>query len=50
MNAAKADVAIADRDGEIGKADADREREIRVAEAAAESEKGKKNFLLVVGV
>ncbi len=42
VNAAKADVAIADRDGEIGKADADREREIRVAEAAAESEKGKK--------
>ena len=42
VNAAKADVAIADRDGEIGKADADRERVIRVAEAAAESEKGKK--------
>jgi len=42
VNAAKADVAIADRDGEIGKANADREREIRVAEAAAESEKGRK--------
>mgnify|MGYP001299019077 CR=1 FL=1 len=42
VNAAKADVAIADRDGDIGKADADKEREIRVAEAHAESEKGKK--------
>ena len=42
VNAAKADVAIADRDGDIGKADADKEREIKVAEAHAESEKGKK--------
>ncbi|MEE2812479.1 MAG: SPFH domain-containing protein [Candidatus Thermoplasmatota archaeon] len=42
VNAAKADVARAERDGDIGKADADRERAIRVAEAQAEAEKGKK--------
>jgi flotillin len=42
VNAAKADVARANKDGEIGKADADREREVRVAEAQAQSEKGQK--------
>ena len=42
VNAAKADVARANKDGEIGKADADREREVRVSEAEAQSEKGQK--------
>lgn len=43
VNAAKVDVAQANRDGEIGKAAADREREIKVAENMAQSEKGKKS-------
>jgi len=42
VNTAKADVAVAVRDGDIATANADREREIKVAEAAAASEKGKK--------
>jgi flotillin len=42
VNAAKADVARANKDGEIGKADADREREVRVSEAEAQSAKGQK--------
>ena len=42
VNAAKADVAIADRDGAIGAAEANRARDIQVAENAAEAEKGKK--------
>ena len=42
VNAAKADVAVADRDGAIGAAQANRDRDIQVAENAAEAEKGKK--------
>ncbi len=42
VNAAKADVAIADRDGAIGSAEANRARDIQVAENAAEAEKGMK--------
>jgi flotillin len=42
VNAAKADVAVADRDGAIGAAEANRVRDIQVAENAAEAEKGKK--------
>ena len=42
VNAAKADVAVADRDGAIGAAEANRTRDIQVAENEAESEKGKK--------
>ncbi|HIB24555.1 MAG: flotillin [Methanobacteriota archaeon] len=42
VNAAKADVAIADRDGAIGSAEANRARDIQVAENEAEAEKGKK--------
>jgi flotillin len=42
VNAAKADVAVADRDGAIGAAEANRARDIQVAENAAEAEKGKK--------
>ena len=42
VNAAKADVAVADRDGAIGSAEANRTRDIQVAENAAEAEKGKK--------
>ena len=42
VNAAKADVAIADRDGAIGAAEANRARDIQVAENEAEAEKGKK--------
>jgi flotillin len=42
VNAAKADVAVADRDGAIGSAQANRTRDIQVAENAAEAEKGKK--------
>jgi flotillin len=42
VNAAKADVAVADRDGAIGEAKANRARDIQVAENAAEAEKGKK--------
>ncbi|MDP6333662.1 MAG: SPFH domain-containing protein [Candidatus Poseidoniaceae archaeon] len=42
VNAAKADVAVADRDGAIGSAEANRTRDIQVAENEAEAEKGKK--------
>ena len=42
VNAAKADVAIADRDGAIGQAEANRARDIQVAENQAEAEKGMK--------
>ncbi|MCH2642107.1 MAG: hypothetical protein MKZ55_06540 [Candidatus Thalassarchaeum sp.] len=42
VNAAKADVAVADRDGAIGAAQANRDRDIQVAENEAEAEKGKK--------
>ena len=42
VNAAKADVAVAERDGAIGLAEANRARDIQVAENVAESEKGKK--------
>jgi len=42
VNAAKADVAVADRDGAIGAAEANRARDIQVAENEAEAEKGKK--------
>ena len=42
VNAAKADVAVADRDGSIGAAEAHRARDIQVAENEAEAEKGKK--------
>ena len=42
INQAKIDVAVQDKHGEIGQAEATREREIRVAENLAESEKGKK--------
>ena len=42
VNAAKADVAVADRDGAIGAAEANRTRDIQVAENEAEAEKGKK--------
>ena len=43
VNKAMVDVAIAERDGAIGKADADRAREIEVAENVAESAKGQKS-------
>ena len=42
VNAAKADVAVADRDGAIGQAEANRARDIQVAENQAEAEKGMK--------
>mgnify|MGYP001488968549 FL=1 len=42
VNKALVDVANAERDGAIGKANADREREVQVAENVAESEKGQK--------
>jgi len=42
VNAAKVDVAQAERDGAVGQAEADRQREVAVAENIAESEKGKK--------
>ncbi len=42
VNAAKADVAIADRDGAIGEAEANRARDIQVAENEAQAEKGMK--------
>ena len=42
VNKALVDVANAERDGAIGKANADREREVQVAQNVAESEKGKK--------
>ena len=42
VNAAKADVAAANRDGDIGQAEANRTRDIQVAENAAAAEIGKK--------
>ncbi|MGB1487519.1 MAG: flotillin family protein [Candidatus Poseidoniaceae archaeon] len=42
VNKALVDVANAERDGAIGKANADREREVQVAQNVAESEKGRK--------
>lgn len=42
VNAAKADVAAANRDGDIGQAEANRVRDIQVAENAAAGEIGKK--------
>ena len=42
VNKALVDVANAERDGAIGKANADREREVQVAQNVAESEKGQK--------
>jgi flotillin len=42
VNAAKSDVAQANRDGDIGQAEAYRTRDIQVAENTAEAEKGKK--------
>jgi len=42
VNKALVDVANAERDGAIGKADADRDREVQVAQNVAEAEKGKK--------
>ena len=42
VNAAKADVAAANRDGDIGQAEANRTRDIQVAENAAAGEIGKK--------
>lgn len=43
VNKALVDVASAERDGAIGKANADRDREIQVAENVAQSEKGQKS-------
>ena len=42
VNKALVDVANAERDGAIGKANADREREVKVATNVAESQKGQK--------
>ena len=42
INAAKVDVAIQEKTGAIGEAEAHREREIRVAENVAQADKGKK--------
>ena len=42
VNKALVDVANAERDGAIGKANADREREVQVAQNVAESQKGQK--------
>ncbi len=42
INAAKVDVAVQDKTGAIGQAEAFREKEIRVAENVAQSEKGQK--------
>ena len=42
VTAAKADVAVADRDGAIGQAEANRARDIQVAENEAQAEKGMK--------
>ncbi len=42
VNKALVDVANAERDGAIGKANADRDREVQVAQNVAEAEKGKK--------
>jgi len=42
VNQALKDVAIEDKKGQVGKADADKEREVSVAQARAESVKGQK--------
>ena len=42
INKARVDVAIQNKDGAIGQAQADREKEIRVAENVAQSQKGQK--------
>src|SRR5690606_13973132 len=42
INQAKVDVAVQDKFGSIGEAEAVREREIRVAQNLAEAEKGRK--------
>jgi len=42
INKAKVDVAVQEKSGAIGQAEANREKEIRVAENLAEAEKGKK--------
>jgi len=42
INAAKVDVAVQDKSGAIGEAEAVREKDIRVAENVAQAEKGKK--------
>ena len=42
INKAKVDVAVQDKTGAVGQAEAVREKEIRVAENVAEAEKGKK--------
>ena len=42
INVAKVDVAVQEKTGAIGEAEAHREREIRVAENVAQSDKGKK--------
>ena len=43
VNQALVDVANAERDGAIGKANADRDREVQVAQNVAESQKGQKS-------
>ena len=43
VNKALVDVANAERDGAIGKANADRDREVQVAQNVAESQKGQKS-------
>ncbi len=45
LNTAKVDVAVQDKMGAIGQAEANREKEIRVAENLAEAEKGRKKAM-----
>lgn len=45
LNTAKVDVAVQDKIGAIGEAEANREKEIRVAENLAEAEKGRKKAM-----
>lgn len=45
INKARVDVAIQEKSGAIGEAEANREREIRVAENLAEAEKGRKSAM-----
>ncbi len=45
LNTAKVDVAVQDKNGAIGEAEANREKEIRVAENLATAEKGRKKAL-----
>ena len=47
VNKALVDVANAERDGAIGKANADRDREVQVANNVAESQKGQKLLKLI---